>query len=119
MSMSNHMNDKEILKLSRQLGFVYGINRRLQVRSSGFICPCMVLIYLRAQAPAHLFLTGVDEEGALFKACVRRNSGFADYVLTRTPLGHTEFFPKHEVTLVTTSPPRPFHTLIPVYRLCT
>ena len=45
-----------------QIGRIYGSNRH-------------------AAHPAHLYLTGLDKDGALYGECVKKNDGFQNYMV--------------------------------------
>ena len=45
-----------------QIGRIYGSNRH-------------------AAHPAHLYLTGIDKDGALYYECVKKNDGFQNYMV--------------------------------------
>ena len=45
-----------------QIGRIYGSNRH-------------------AAHPAHLYLTGLDKDGALYGECVKKNDGFQTYMV--------------------------------------
>ncbi len=88
------MSVKETLKLTKQLRYLYGVNRR------------------QAQ-PADVHLTGVDAGGALFQSCVLRNTGFHEYAWTVSQQGHKEVFRHDELVVLTPDSPHPLTTLSP------
>ena len=86
MSLGAHMSSKELLKVTKQLRFLYGVNRRLA-------------------RPAHVHLTGVDEAGPLYQSCLRRNQGFAAYGWTTSAKSHNELFPRESLVFLTPDSP--------------
>ena len=43
-------------------------------------------------SPFDLYLTNLDEEGEIYKTCVAKNVGFAEYIVTREKQGVLDLF---------------------------
>ena len=71
-SLESHMNAIECSKLAQQLCRLYGSNKR-------------------AEKPMHVYFTGIDKEGELYKECVRKNAGFEGYIVDMREEAHRTF----------------------------
>jgi len=72
------MIEKELNHLANQLKRVYSCNKA-------------------SPSPFDLFFTSLDEEGEIYKTCVAKNVGFAEYIVTREQQGVLDLFRGEEV----------------------
>ncbi|XP_015200875.1 tRNA methyltransferase 10 homolog B isoform X2 [Lepisosteus oculatus] len=82
LSMTDLMSHKEISRLAGQIRRLYGSNRK-------------------AANPFHLYLTGLREDGLLYKECLRKNDGFLNYVMDVTEDSWLDLFPLDSVIYLT------------------
>ncbi|XP_060569944.1 tRNA methyltransferase 10 homolog B-like isoform X3 [Ruditapes philippinarum] len=73
-SLEGFMSIKEKGKLAMQIGRLYGSN-------------------LRANSPAHIYLTGLKKGGDLYQECLNKMDGFENYLVDIKEESHTELFP--------------------------
>ena len=78
LNLEEHMSKKECSRLAQQIGRLYGSNKK-------------------AEIPAHIILTGIDKSGFLYNECVRKNSGFENYIIDIHEERHTEVFDHKEI----------------------
>ena len=78
LSLEHLMSEKEINRLVQQLCRLYGSNRK-------------------AEKPSHLYFTGLDKSGELYRECVKKNEGFADYLVTMHEESHFDVFQPEEI----------------------
>ncbi|XP_053381046.1 tRNA methyltransferase 10 homolog B-like [Mercenaria mercenaria] len=77
-SLESFMSEKEKGKLAMQIGRLYGSN-------------------LRADNPAHIYLTGLNKGGTLYQECLKKMDGFESYLIDTKEETHSELFPLQQV----------------------
>ncbi|CAK8674831.1 tRNA-dihydrouridine(16/17) synthase [NAD(P)(+)]-like isoform X2 [Clavelina lepadiformis] len=82
LTWTHKMNDKEINKLSSQLGRMYGSNR------------C-------SENPAHLYFSGFERDGHLWNECVRKHDGFESYKIEMESKPYNELFDSSDIVYLT------------------
>jgi hypothetical protein len=78
LSLESCMSHKECSRLAQQLCRLYGSNRN-------------------ADKAAHVYFTGINKSGFLYQECVRKNSGFENYLVEMTEKSLLEVFNLEEI----------------------
>eukprot|EP00036_Acanthoecidae_sp_10tr_P013441 CAMPEP_0206286628 /NCGR_PEP_ID=MMETSP0106_2-20121207/698_1 /ASSEMBLY_ACC=CAM_ASM_000206 /TAXON_ID=81532 /ORGANISM="Acanthoeca-like sp., Strain 10tr" /LENGTH=697 /DNA_ID=CAMNT_0053717155 /DNA_START=146 /DNA_END=2240 /DNA_ORIENTATION=+ len=94
LGLGDHQSEKELNKLANQIRRLYGTN-------------------MVSRSPAHVHFTGLKEGSRIARVLGRYCDGFESYVATRTPLRHTEFFPRERLVYLTPDSPNPLIELDP------
>ncbi|KAL4218999.1 hypothetical protein ACF0H5_021583 [Mactra antiquata] len=85
-SLEQYMSEKERGKLIMQINRLYGSN-------------------LRADNPAHIYLTGLKKDSSLYEECVKKMDGFENYLIDSKEEHHTELFPLDKIVCLSPDSP--------------
>lgn len=91
-SLESHMTEKECSKLAQQIGRLYGSNRKVD-------------------KPAHIYLCGLNRDGFTYKECVRKNSGFDNYVMDVRENSVVDTFKRDDIVYLSPDSPNVLDTV--------
>uniref|UniRef100_A0A6P8I3S0 tRNA methyltransferase 10 homolog B n=1 Tax=Actinia tenebrosa TaxID=6105 RepID=A0A6P8I3S0_ACTTE len=86
LSLEEHMTDKEITKVAGQIRRLYGSN-------------------LKSPQPFHVYLTGMDRNGRIYKECTRQNEGFEKYLIDITERKVPDIFESESIVYLSPDSP--------------
>ncbi len=94
LSLDQWMSKAEQSRLAQQIGRLYGANRK-------------------SARPAHLYLCGLQRDSYLYRECVRKNSGFDNYILDISDKPVLDLFKQEEVVYLTPDSDQVLDTIDP------
>ncbi|XP_043915433.1 tRNA methyltransferase 10 homolog B [Protopterus annectens] len=82
LSMTDHMNNKEISRLAAQIRRLYGTNRK-------------------STNPFRIYLTSFIPGGPIHSECLRMNDGFTSYIMDMVEESYLDLFPQETIVYLT------------------